>query len=54
MHHKIIYRHWQPGDDEAILDLFLQPELIGQNLPESFGSRLLTLPILRLGIFEVV
>ncbi len=23
MHHKIIYRHWQPGDDEAILALLM-------------------------------
>ena len=29
MHHKIIYRHWQPGDDDAILALFLQDEQFG-------------------------
>ena len=29
MHHKIIYRHWQPGDDDAILELFLQDEQFG-------------------------
>lgn len=29
MRHKIIYRHWQPGDDDAILQLFLQDEQFG-------------------------
>ncbi len=29
MHHKIDYRHWQPGDDDAILKLFLQDEQFG-------------------------
>ena len=23
MHDKIIYRHWQPGDDDAVLDLLV-------------------------------
>ena len=23
MSHKIIYRHWQPGDDDAILELLM-------------------------------
>ena len=23
MHHKIIYRHWQPGDDDAVLELLV-------------------------------
>ena len=29
MRHKIIYRHWQPGDDDAILELFLRDEQFG-------------------------
>ena len=26
---KIVYRHWQPGDDDAVLELFLQDEQFG-------------------------
>ena len=29
MPHKIIYRHWQPGDDDTILELFSQDEQFG-------------------------
>ena len=29
MSDKIIYRHWQPGDDDAILELLLQDEQFG-------------------------
>lgn len=32
MRHKIIYRHWQPGDDDAILELLLPAEQVGENM----------------------
>ncbi len=31
MRHKIIYRHWQPGDDDAILELLLPAEQVDEN-----------------------
>lgn len=32
MGHKIIYRHWQPGDDDAILALLLPAEQVDENI----------------------
>ena len=32
MRHKIIYRHWQPGDDDAILELLLPAEQVDENM----------------------
>ena len=32
MRHKIIYRHWQPGDDDAILELLLPAEQVDENI----------------------
>ena len=32
MRHKIIYRHWQPGDDDAVLDLLLPAEQVDENI----------------------
>ena len=32
MLHKIIYRHWQPGDDDAILELLLPAEQVSENI----------------------
>ena len=32
MHHKIIYRHWQPGDDDAVLELLLPAEQVDENI----------------------
>ncbi|MCG9131792.1 GNAT family N-acetyltransferase [Candidatus Poribacteria bacterium] len=32
MRHKIIYRHWQPGDDDAILELLLPAEQVVENI----------------------
>ena len=31
MRHKIVYRHWQPGDDDAILEL-LTAEQVNENI----------------------
>ena len=31
MHHKIIYRHWQPGDDDAILELLVPAEQVDED-----------------------
>ena len=35
MRHKIIYRHWQPGDDDAILELLLPAEQIEESIYRS-------------------
>ncbi|MDE0322490.1 MAG: GNAT family N-acetyltransferase [Candidatus Poribacteria bacterium] len=32
MRQKIIYRHWQPGDDDAILELLLPAEQVDENI----------------------
>ena len=32
MRHKIIYRHWQPGDDDAVLELLLPAEQVSENI----------------------
>ena len=32
MRDKIIYRHWQPGDDDAILELLLPAEQVDENI----------------------
>ena len=32
MRHKIIYRHWQPGDDDAVLELLLPAEQVDENI----------------------
>ena len=32
MRHKIIYRHWQPGDDDAVLELLLPAEQVDENM----------------------
>ena len=32
MRDKIIYRHWQPGDDDAILELLLPAEQVDENM----------------------
>ncbi len=32
MRHKIIYRHWQPGDDDAVLALLLPTEQVDENI----------------------
>ena len=32
MRHKIIYRHWQPGDDDAVLKLLLPAEQVDENI----------------------
>ena len=32
MRHKIVYRHWQPGDDDAILELLLPAEQVDENM----------------------
>ena len=37
MHHKIIYRHWQPGDDDAILALLLPAEQVDENIYRNKG-----------------
>ena len=31
MHHKIIYRHWQPGDDDAVLELLGPAEQVDED-----------------------
>ena len=31
MRHKIIYRHWQPGDDDAVLDLLVPAEQVHED-----------------------
>lgn len=31
MHHKIIYRHWQSGDDEAVLELLVPAEQVDED-----------------------
>ena len=37
MRHKIIYRHWQPGDDDAILALLLPAEQVDENIYRNKG-----------------
>ena len=32
MNNKIIYRHWQPGDDDAVLELLLPAEQVDENI----------------------
>ena len=32
MQHRIIYRHWQPGDDDAILELLLPAGQVNENI----------------------
>lgn len=32
MHDKIIYRHWQPGDDNAVLELLVPAEQVDENI----------------------
>ena len=32
MHNTITYRHWQPGDDDAVLELLVPAEQIDENI----------------------
>ncbi len=32
MRDKIIYRHWQPGDDDTVLELLLPAEQVDENI----------------------
>ncbi len=32
MPHNIVYRHWQPGDDDAVLELLLPAEQVSENI----------------------